>query len=710
MNQTVILIAAVLVAVALDAAFIVYLRWRKRPFPAATMPVNRLQTASLAHWGFGLALGVYLATRLIGLEDFPIYFFTDEAVQTLLASDYVRNDFHDSNGAAWPTYFENGSLFNLSLSVYLQVLPAMLLPRSVFVTRAVPALMTLSAAAALALIMKHAFRARTWWAGPLLLGVVPVWFLHSRTAFETTLMVSLYAWFLYFYLLYRQRSPRYLYAALLCGGLAFYSYSPGQLIVVVTGLLLLLSDFRYHWQHRRSTIGPGLLLVVLVVPYLRFQVQHPGETYFHMRMVGSHWFLELPLAEKLGQTVQFYLQGLDPGYWFFPHQRELIRHTMRGYAFFPTAMLPLLILGLVQVLRRKNSSPHRALLLAALAAPVGAAMAGLGITRVLPFVVPATALAGLGLEAIAARVGPMVARRAAGIGLAAVLSLASFSMLADALEHGPTWYDDYGLYGLQYGARQIFGEIHSMLTEDPDARIVLSPAWANGTDIVLRYFLPDDPRIHLEGGVALLEGPRDDLDDTTFVLTPEEFQAVRDSPLFSEVHVLKTLPYPDGRPGFFFLAFRYAPDAEQQFSRQLEERRLPVVGQIQLDGESITVEHSPFDIGDLPEIFDRDPFTVARTREANPAVLTLTFPTPRLMTGLSLSVGTMDLTLRAILQTAGADEPETFVWEFAELPIDLTVEVQFWEAPRPVEVMILEIEDRKGEALGKVHIFGLVLR
>jgi hypothetical protein len=383
---------------------------------------------------------------------------------------------------------------------------------------------------------------------------------------------------------------------------------------------------------------------------------------------------------------------------------------MRGYAFFPTAMLPLLILGLVQALRRKSSSPYRVLLLAALAAPVGAAMAGLGVTRVLAFVVPATALAGLGLEAIAARVGPALARRAAGIGLAAGLSFAGFSLLADALEHGPTWYDDYGLYGLQYGARQVFSEIRSVLTEDPEARIVLSPVWANGTDILLRYFLPDDPRVRLEGGISLLEGPNDDLDDTTYVLTPEEFEVVRVSPLFGEVHELKALPYPDGRPGFFFLALRYAPDAERQFAQQLAERRLPVVGQVQLDGQWIMVEHSPFDIGDLPEIFDRDPFTVARTRESNPAVLTLTFPTSRPLSGLSLSVSSMDLTLRASLRTAGGDKPETFVWNFTDLPVDPTVEVQFWETPRPIEVMTLEIENRALQALDKVHIIDLILR
>src|SRR3989337_1972766 len=100
MNQTVTLLAAALVAVALDAALIAYLRRRNRLSLAATRPIGRLQAASLAPWGFGFALGVYLATRLIGLEDFPIYFFTDEAVQTLLASDYVQNGFRDNNGLA----------------------------------------------------------------------------------------------------------------------------------------------------------------------------------------------------------------------------------------------------------------------------------------------------------------------------------------------------------------------------------------------------------------------------------------------------------------------------------------------------------------------------------------------------------------------------------------------------------------------------------
>jgi hypothetical protein len=382
---------------------------------------------------------------------------------------------------------------------------------------------------------------------------------------------------------------------------------------------------------------------------------------------------------------------------------------MRGYPFIPTAMLPLAALGLLRGLRRPDGT-HRTLLLSALAVPVGAAVAGLGITRVLAFIVPVTALAGLGLEAVADRVKPALARRAAGLGLVAGLSLAAFGMLADALRDGPTWYDDYTLYGMQYGARQVFGEIGALLEADSGARVVLSPIWTNGTNVLQAYFMPDQPRLRLEGGVSLLQRPWDDLQDTTWVLTPDEYQAVRDSPLFATVRVLKTLPYPDGRPGFYFLKLRYAADAEQQLARQLEERRKPVTGEALVDGEWISVEHSPFDMGDLPEIFDGDPFTLARTRESNPAVLALTFPAPRPLTGLTLTVSSMDLTLRARVRIAGEEAPASLTWEFIDLPSDPTVEVQFWGSPRPVEALTLEIEDRSGQPTDNVHILDLILR
>lgn len=81
---------------------------------------------------FGLALLIYLITRLIGLSDYPIYFFTDEALHAILADSLVENGFR-YQGQLLPTYLPFGSSFGLnSVSVYLQVIPYLLFGKSVF--------------------------------------------------------------------------------------------------------------------------------------------------------------------------------------------------------------------------------------------------------------------------------------------------------------------------------------------------------------------------------------------------------------------------------------------------------------------------------------------------------------------------------------------------------------------------------------------------
>ena len=83
----------------------------------------------------GLTLAVYLLTRFIGLEQYPIYFFTDEAVQTVLAQDFLRDGLRGSDKILLPTYFLNSYQYNLSLSVYVQVLPYLLLGKAIWITR-----------------------------------------------------------------------------------------------------------------------------------------------------------------------------------------------------------------------------------------------------------------------------------------------------------------------------------------------------------------------------------------------------------------------------------------------------------------------------------------------------------------------------------------------------------------------------------------------
>ena len=366
---------------------------------------------------FMLALMVYLLTRLIGLADFPIYFFTDEAIQTQQAADLVTRGFRDGTGTFIPTYFENGGQYNLGLSVYAQVIPTLIFGKQVWVTRGTAVLLTLVAAVSLGLTLREAFRSRFWWLGPLLLAAVPAWFLHSRTAFETTLMASLYASSLYLYLRYRGGHLKALYPALITGALAFYAYSPGQVIVVVTGLMLLAADARYHWQHRRIALKGLTLLVLLALPYLRFTLTQGGAQFQHLTLLNSYWVKPLPLWKKIGTYIVRYLKGLNPFYWFWPNpslleklwpetplplwlfsaQGDLARHTMKGYGHILWLMFPFWLAGLIRCIRRFQDPAHRTLLLATLAAPSGAALVDWGITRGLVFLIPATLITALGV-------------------------------------------------------------------------------------------------------------------------------------------------------------------------------------------------------------------------------------------------------------------------------------------------------------------------
>ena len=107
------------------------------PAEAAHKKPSPLGQANLAAnwqtWAFLGGMLVYLLTRFIKIDQFPIYFFCDEAIQTMSAFDLIRNGFKDPAGNFLPAYFQNGGQYNLGLSVYWQMIPA-LLQRSVAIT------------------------------------------------------------------------------------------------------------------------------------------------------------------------------------------------------------------------------------------------------------------------------------------------------------------------------------------------------------------------------------------------------------------------------------------------------------------------------------------------------------------------------------------------------------------------------------------------
>jgi 4-amino-4-deoxy-L-arabinose transferase-like glycosyltransferase len=665
---------------------------------------------------FALSLLVYSLTRFWRIADYPIYFFSDEAIQAISASDLIRNGFRNPEGQLLPAYFKNYQVYNLSLSVYLQLLPVQLFGMSVSLTRGVSALVSVLGVTAVSLTLKSAFQTRYWWTAVLLLAAMPAWFLHSRTAFETVLMVSFYALFLYFYLLYRYRNPRYLYAAMIFAAASFYAYSNGQAIIALLVLFLSLSDWRYHWRlaravldrrHWQTAVAVIALALLLIFPYIRFRVTYPTDLAYHLRTLDSYWFKQdLNLGQKIGQFSGRYLYGLSPGYWFWPNSHDLERHRMLGYfGHLRPETLPLLLIGLLISLRRWRSSAHRAVLLALLAVPVGAANVDIAITRVLALVVPAAILMTLGLDWLMTRFKEKWQPKVA-TAVFLILSWVSVSLMVDALNRGPLWFPNYGLFGMQYGAIQLFDIIPEHLDAEPQTTVLLSPTWANGTDLFPRFFLTPEqlPRVQTLNVDGFILEKREPTGNLLFIMTPTEYVRAQQSGKFQELAVERIFTYPDGSPGFFFTRLAYVDDVDAIFAAERAERQKPVEDSLFINGQFVAVRHSLLDSGSLASMFDNDTFTLGRVMEANPAFVELTFPQPWALRGLAADFGTMDFLLTVSLYTDETAVPIIYQQEYRGLPPDPHIELLFDQGPAQVVRMHIQVQDLHAGESAKIHI------
>ncbi|MCX6055836.1 MAG: glycosyltransferase family 39 protein [Chloroflexi bacterium] len=623
---------------------------RESQLPDETTPGSSIQKAkkisifgikSIQNWLIAAAVVVYLVTRMIGLDSYPIYFFTDEAAQTVLAADLVRDGFHSYTGEFLPTFVENGGQYEMGASVYLQILPYLIFGKSIWVTRGISALLTLLAVLSVGLILKSIFGSRFAFAGILFLSVTPAWFLHSRTAFETALAVSFYSVFLFTYLKYREGSFLYLAASIFFGALCFYCYSPAQLVMVVTAFGLLVSDWRCHLRNwKKILLGLGMACL-FSLPYIRFMILHPEENIRQLQILNSYWIQSLPITKKLAIYFLDYLKLLNPFYWFVPNSIDLERHVMKNYGHILRWTFPFFVVGFVIAMRKFKDARYRVFLISLLAAPTGAALVGAGITRTLFMVIPVAILTTLGLEQVWKWIER--SRFPGSISVAVTfLSLATLNifMLADALTKGPLWYPDYTLSGQQYGARQVFGEIKQMLKGDPTLQIYLSPSWTNGTDEVARFFF-DDPLPFQMGGIeSYLYEKREIGRNQVFILMPAEKELVRESGKFSTIEELNILKYPSGEPGFFFLKLKYVDNIDEILSdERIARKELIKTELITGAGDRLVVQYPALDMGTIENLFDGNQETLVRTREANPLNLEIQFADAKWIDQISVRIG-----------------------------------------------------------------------
>jgi hypothetical protein len=386
--------------------------------------------------------------------------------------------------------------------------------------------------------------------------------------------------------------------------------------------------------------------------------------------------------------------------------------------------LPFFGLGLVMILIRLRSSAHRAILFALLAAPTGGALVGIGITRVLVFIIPAVIMMALGLEVVlhwlerglrwlfrSKDVAVVDKHSYTGISwmLMLVLGVANIFMLRDALVNGPTWYQDYTLAGMQYGASQLFSAVNKYVSLHPQAELMVTPNWTNGADAVAQFFLPSDTKVTLGSVEGHLFKHLPLSDQAVFVMMPIELDKVRTSGKFKDIQVDEVLDYPNGQPGFYFVRLKYADNVDEILSAEQAARSALQQGTVTIDGEPVQVAYSMLDMGSIELVFDGDPQTLARTLEANPFIIQLTFTEPRQISGYKMILGSADVQSSVFLYPNIDQQPSESVANFDGSVSNPELDVNF-DKPQTVRVIRFEIFQPYSGVPANVHVWEIELK
>jgi hypothetical protein len=297
--------------------------------------------------------------------------------------------------------------------------------------------------------------------------------------------------------------------------------------------------------------------------------------------------------------------------------------------------------------------------------------------------------------------------KALSITALAVLAVANFGLFRIALTQGPLWFSDYGLYGMQYGAQQLFeSAIPGYLAQHPGSRLVISPNWANATDRFLDFFATPEQRQKMTMGSV--EGylfkrlPLQEND--VFIMTAPEYDKAAASPKFSDLSVDEVLNYPNGAPGFYFVRLRYSDDADQIFAAEKEARKQLVPNTVELGGQEVELHYSQIDMGEPRLMFDGDHLSLMRGLEANPFILEMVFTTPRSFSGVEADFGVADLTLTAMLYPDLNSEPVVYSTELNNADIDPTMKINFDQGPQQVSKIRFEILNRSSGETANIHI------
>ena len=193
------------------------------------------------------------------------------------------------------------------------------------------------------------------------------------------------------------------------------------------------------------------------------------------------------------------------------------------------------------------------------------------------------------------------------------------------------------------------------------------------------------------------------IENQLFIMIPEEFDRL---PLnyFKEVKVEKTLPYPDGQPGFYFVRLQYADDIQEIIARELAERHELDHAEILWGAHLVKVGFTKLDMGSIDQLYDGDPTTLVRTWAVNPMQLVFDFRFPSELKQVELQVGGTATGIEMMVKYEGQSDILFFPQFLEETPLPRIASFHL-PAGGKVEQIVFKIKNVNDPADGHVHLW-----
>ena len=301
---------------------------------------------------FVLILAVGMLVRLVGLGAMPEGVEQDEAMAAYQAYTTLTEGI-DLHGYHNPVYFEAWGNGMNALEIYLMIPMIQLFGLSDFSIRLPQAIIACFSIPVFYLLLKRIFDQKTAFIGMFLLAINPWHIMMSRWALESNLAPGFLLFGLYFFILALEKHPAYYLLSAFFYGLSLYTYAILWAVVPLALLLqilyaLITKRARVTWYTSGFVVICGLIalpLLLLVVVNMHY-IPEIKTALFSIPELGSWRSRDLSLGNLTN------LQSFVRLFTLLSTQNEgSIRASLPQFGFYYLFSLPLMLLGLVRVVR-----------------------------------------------------------------------------------------------------------------------------------------------------------------------------------------------------------------------------------------------------------------------------------------------------------------------------------------------------------------------